>query len=213
MDERLRKAGVVPVVAIDDVADGLPMADALMAGGLPVAEITFRTEAGAEVLRILSRERPEMLVGAGTVLTPQQAREAKDCGAAFAVAPGFNPEVVNAAREAGLPFFPGVMTPSDIEGALSMGCRMLKFFPAGPAGGPSLLKGLMAPYRHLGVSFMPTGGVHLDNLGDYLSLPAVAAAGGTWIAKPDTIAAGDWEGIEAHARAAVTRVAEIRGHA
>lgn len=210
MNERLRNAGVVPVVAINDAAHALPMADALVAGGLPVAEITFRTRAGAEALRILSGERPDMLVGAGTVLTPDQAKAAKDSGAMFAVAPGFNPDVVKAAQDVDLPFFPGVMTPSDIEGAISLGCRVLKFFPAGPAGGPALLNGLMAPYLHLGVGFMPTGGVNLDNLGDYLALSPVLAAGGTWIAKTDVIAAGDWDTIETNARAAVKRVADLR---
>jgi 2-dehydro-3-deoxyphosphogluconate aldolase/(4S)-4-hydroxy-2-oxoglutarate aldolase len=156
----------------------------------------------------MTAERPDLLVGAGTVLTPEQARKAKECGAAFAVAPGFNPDVVKAAQDVDLPFFPGVMTPSDIEGALSLGCRMLKFFPAGPAGGPDLLKGLAAPYRHLGVRFMPTGGVTLANLCDYLSIPEVVAAGGTWIAKSDVIASGDWGQIEANAREAVARVRE-----
>jgi len=210
MDQLIRKFGVVPVVAIDDVKDALPLGDALIAGGLPVAEITFRTAAGAEVMRVLSAERPDMLVGAGTVLTPEQVRLAKDCGAKFAVAPGFNPDVVKAAQDVGLPFFPGVMTPSDIEGAISLGCRVLKFFPAGPAGGPALLKGLAAPYSHLDLRFMPTGGVTPANLGEYLAILAVAAAGGTWIAKKDVIASGDWAGIEANAKAAVEQVARIR---
>jgi len=203
MEDILRSLGVVPVVAIEHAADGLPLADALVAGGLPVAEITFRTAAGAEVIRQIAAERPDVLVGAGTVLTPEQAREAKACGAAFAVAPGFNPDVVKAAQDVELPFFPGVMTPSDIEGALSLGCRMLKFFPAGPAGGPTLLKGLAAPYAHLGVQFMPTGGVTVHNLPEYLSIPQVVAAGGTWIAKSGVISAGEWSTIEENARHAV----------
>jgi 2-dehydro-3-deoxyphosphogluconate aldolase/(4S)-4-hydroxy-2-oxoglutarate aldolase len=208
MEQTLQKFGVVPVVAIEDAKDGLPLADALIAGGLPVAEITFRTQAGAEVIRQIAAERPEVLIGAGTVLTPDQAREAKACGAQFAVAPGFNPDVVKAAQDVGLPFFPGVMTPSDIEGALALGCRMLKFFPAGPAGGPTLLKGLVGPYGHLGVRFMPTGGVTVDNLLDYLSIPAVVAAGGTWIAKTDVIAAGDWSTITANAKEAVLKASQ-----
>ncbi len=209
MEELLKSLGVVPVVAIDREEDGLPLADALVAGGLPVAEITFRTAAGAAVIRTISSERPDVLVGAGTVLTPEQAKEAKACGAAFAVAPGFNPDVVKAAQDVDLPFFPGVMTPSDIEGALSLGCRMLKFFPAGPAGGPTLLKGLAAPYKHLGVQFMPTGGVTVDNLKDYLSIPQVVAAGGTWVAKSDVISAGQWDVIEANAREAVEQVRQL----
>jgi 2-dehydro-3-deoxyphosphogluconate aldolase/(4S)-4-hydroxy-2-oxoglutarate aldolase len=210
MNEQLKALGVVPVVAIEEADHALPLADALRAGGLPVAEITFRTEAGAEVIRRMSGERPDVLVGAGTVLTPDQAKRAKECGAVFAVAPGFNPDVVKAAQDVDLPFFPGVMTPSDIEGALALGCRTLKFFPAGPAGGPGLLKGLAAPYKHLGVTFMPTGGVSLDNLVDYLSIPQVLAAGGTWVAKTDVIAAGNWSEIEANARAAVEKVKAIR---
>lgn len=212
MEQQLRSLGVVPVVAIDRAEHALPMADALIAGGLPVAEVTFRTAAGAEVIRILGRERPDLLVGAGTVLTPEQAKLAKECGAAFAVAPGFNPEVVKAAQSVDLPFFPGIMTPSDIEGALGLGCRTLKFFPAGPAGGPELLKGLAAPYLHLGLGFMPTGGVSPENLSDYLSIPAVVAAGGTWIAKSGVIAAEDWNAIEHNARLAVEKVGEIRGY-
>lgn len=209
MEDILRSLGVVPVVAIENEADGLPLADALVAGGLPVAEITFRTKAGAAVIRQMASERPEVLVGAGTVLTPAQAREAKECGAAFAVAPGFNPDVVKAAQDVDLPFFPGVMTPSDIEGAYSLGCRMLKFFPAGPAGGPTLLKGLAAPYKHLGIQFMPTGGVTVSNLHEYLSIPQVVAAGGTWIAKSDVISAGNWDAIIDNAKQAVARVQSL----
>ncbi len=209
MNEVLESLAVVPVVAIENPDHALPLADALRAGGLPVAEITFRTEAGAEVMRRISAERPDMLVGAGTVLTPEQAQLAKECGAKFAVAPGFNPDVVKAAQAIDLPFFPGVMTPSDIEGALSLGCRMLKFFPAGPAGGTTLLKGLAAPYAHMGVRFMPTGGVSLDNLGDYLAIPQVVACGGTWVAKTADIADEDWSGIEAKARAATEKVKEL----
>ncbi len=210
METELRRFGVVPVVAIENADHALPLADALIRGGLPVAEITFRTAAGAEVIRRMTSERPEMLVGAGTVLTPAQVRAAKEAGAVFAVAPGFNSEVVRAAQEEGLPFFPGVMTPSDIEGALSLGCRMLKFFPAGPAGGAAMLKAISAPYAHLGVRFMPTGGVSLDNLGDYLSLAAVPAAGGTWVATTEAIRAGDWAGIEAKAAAATAKVRVLR---
>ena len=204
--------GVVPVVAIEDAADALPLADALIAGGLPVAEITFRTAAGAEVISIISRERPEMLIGAGTVLTPEQAKRAKACGAQFAVAPGLNPDVVRAAFDQELDFFPGVMTPSDVECALSLGCRQLKFFPAGPAGGVPMLKALTAPYKHMGVKFMPTGGVTLENLADYLAVESVTAVGGTWIAATDAIRAGNWSGITERARAAAEVVRRVRGN-
>ncbi|NQU40002.1 MAG: bifunctional 4-hydroxy-2-oxoglutarate aldolase/2-dehydro-3-deoxy-phosphogluconate aldolase [Lentisphaerae bacterium] len=199
--ERIGAFRVVPVVAVESVERALPFADALIAGGLPIAEITFRTAAAADVIRLLSRERPELLVGAGTVTTAEQARAALECGAQFAVAPGFNPNVVRVAREIGLPFAPGVMTPSDIEGAVEAGVTTLKFFPAGAAGGISMLKSLAAPYAHLGVRFMPTGGVSMANLADYLSEPSVIAAGGTWLAKQDAIAEGRWEEISANCRA------------
>jgi 2-dehydro-3-deoxyphosphogluconate aldolase/(4S)-4-hydroxy-2-oxoglutarate aldolase len=213
MENQLRKLGVVPVVAIENAAHALPLADALIRGGLPVAEITFRTAAGAEVMQRIAAERPQVLVGAGTVLTVQQVKLAKSSGARFAVAPGFNPDVVKAAQDLELPFFPGIMTPSDIEGALSLGCRMLKFFPAGPAGGAKMLQAISAPYAHLGVRFMPTGGVTLDNLGDYLAMSSVPAAGGTWIATTDAIRNEDWKGIEAKAAAASAKVKELRASA
>ncbi len=203
MEEKLRVFGVVPVVAVEDVNHALPLADALIAGGLPVAEVTFRTRAAAEVMRILRNERPDMLVGAGTVLTPDQVRSAKECGAAFAVAPGLNPEVVRAAHDVDLPFFPGVMTPTDLERALGLGCRQLKFFPAGAAGGVPMLKALAAPYAHLGVKFMPTGGIKTDTLAEYLAVPQVTAVGGTWIASTAAMKDGDWAGITQRARAAL----------
>lgn len=197
---RIEALKVVPVVAVESVERAIPFADALIAGGLPIAEITFRTAAAADVIRLLSKERPELLVGAGTVITPEQARAAQECGAQFAVAPGFNLNVVNTAREIGLPFSPGVMTPSDIEGAVEAGVTTLKFFPAGAAGGVPMLKSVAAPYAHLGVRFIPTGGVNLSNLGDYLAEPSVVAAGGTWLAKKDDISAGKWDQITARCR-------------
>jgi 2-dehydro-3-deoxyphosphogluconate aldolase/(4S)-4-hydroxy-2-oxoglutarate aldolase len=185
---------------VESVESAIPFADALIAGGLPIAEITFRTAAAADVIKLLSAERPELLVGAGTVTTPEQARAALECGAKFAVAPGFNPNVVKTAQEIGLPFSPGVMTPSDIEGAVEAGVTTLKFFPAGAAGGVAMLKSLAAPYSHLGVRFIPTGGVNLDNLADYLNESSVIAAGGTWLAKKDVISAGKWDEISANCR-------------
>ncbi len=195
---RLGQLRVVPVLAVESVESAVPLADALIAGGLPVAEITFRTAAAADVIRTLTRQRPELLVGAGTVTAPDQARAAQDCGAAFAVAPGFNPKVVHAARHIGLPFTPGVMTPTDIEAALDSGVTVLKFFPAGAAGGVKMLSSLAAPYAHLGVRFIPTGGITLDNIRDYLNVSAVLAAGGTWLATKDDIANGRWEKITAN---------------
>lgn len=201
--ERLGEYKVIPVLAVEAASQALPLADALIAGGLPVAEVTFRTAAAAEVMRIMSRERPGLLIGAGTVTTPEQARAAKESGAAFAVAPGFNRRVVEAAREAGLPFMPGVMTPTDVEAALEAGATVMKFFPAGAAGGVKMLSSLSAPYGHLGVRFIPTGGVSLENIREYLSLKTVLAVGGTWLASKEEIAAGNWGKVEEKCRQVV----------
>lgn len=206
----LTNAGVVPVIAMESIDDALPLADALIAGGLPVVEITFRTAAAAEIIALLRAERPGLLVGAGTVLTPENATAAHHAGAAFAVAPGLNPEVVAHARSLGLPFFPGVATPSDIERGLALGCTFLKFFPAEALGGTAMLAALSAPYAHRQVQFMPTGGVTPANLAPYLKLPTVAAAGGTWIAKQADMAQGDWPGIARRCAEAVALVQQVR---
>lgn len=205
----LGKLGVIPVVAIDDAAAALPLADALIAGGLAIAEITFRTAAAAEVMQTLKAQRPALLVGAGTILNVEHLRRARDCGAAFGVAPGFNPKVVAEANDLGFPFAPGVMTPSDVEGALAMGLSVLKYFPAEAAGGAKLLKSLAAPYAHLGVRFIPTGGINVENAPTYLSSPAVLAVGGSWVARRTDIADRNWSAIEANARAVVEMVASI----
>jgi len=203
---RLARLRIVPVVAIDDAAHALPLADALIAGGLPVIEVTFRTAAAAEVIATIARERPEMLVGAGTVLSAQQAKAAKEAGARFAVAPGVNPRVVAAARDIGLPFCPGVATPTDIETALSLDCRTLKFFPAETLGGVKALAAMAAPYRHVGLNFIPTGGVSAGNLRDYLAGPDVLAVGGTWLAKSEDIAAGKFAEIQQRCKNAIGKV-------
>lgn len=208
--EKLSQFGVIPVIAIESVDDALPLADALAAGGLPVAEITFRTAAAADVMQKLHEERPDVLLGAGTVLTVENATAAKNCGATFALAPGLNPEVVTHAQEIDLPFMPGVATASDVECGLSLGCKMLKFFPSELLGGTKMIRALAGPYGHTGVRFSPTGGVTADNLQGYLTTPTIAAVGGTWIAKKEHIAAGDWAGIEQRAREAVEIVAGCR---
>jgi 2-dehydro-3-deoxyphosphogluconate aldolase/(4S)-4-hydroxy-2-oxoglutarate aldolase len=210
MQEWAGNAGVVPVIAIDSVEAALPLADALLEGGLPVAEVTFRTAAAADVLRKLKAERPGLRLGAGTVLTVEQLRLARDCGASFALAPGFNRAVVEEALRLEFPFAPGVMTPSDIEAALALGLRVLKFFPAGDAGGPRMLNTLSGPYGHTGVRFIPTGGVTPENLKEYLQVKTVLAVGGTWIAKREEIAAGNWERIRDNCRRAVELVRQIR---
>jgi 2-dehydro-3-deoxyphosphogluconate aldolase/(4S)-4-hydroxy-2-oxoglutarate aldolase len=208
--DRIAAFGVVPVIAIDKVEDALPLADALIEGGLPVVEITFRTAAAAEVIRILCRERPNLLVGAGTVLTPETVRTAVSAGAQFAVAPGLNPRVVAAAQALKLPFVPGVANPSDIEAGLELGCKLLKFFPAEALGGTKLLEALSAPYKHTGVRFMPTGGASPTNLASYLKIGTVAAVGGTWIAKKEDLAESRWEQIAQRCREACATVQAIR---
>jgi 2-dehydro-3-deoxyphosphogluconate aldolase/(4S)-4-hydroxy-2-oxoglutarate aldolase len=207
---RIAQLGIVPVVAIENTDAAIPLADALIAGGLPVVEITFRTAAAAEVIRKITKERPQLIVGAGTVLTAVNLEAAKASGAAFAVAPGLNPQTVKQSQAIGLPFVPGVATPSDIELGLSLGCKFLKFFPAESNGGVGMLEALSAPYRHTGIRFMPTGGVNPANLESYLKLESVAAVGGTWIAKKEDLAHGKWDDVRTRCQAALETVAEMR---
>ncbi len=207
----IARHGVVPVIAVESVEAALPLADALLEGGLPLAEITFRTSAAAEVIAQMARHRPALLVGAGTVLSEENVKAAKAAGARFAVAPGLNPAVVQCAARAGLPFAPGVCTPSEIEQALGLGCRIVKFFPAEPSGGVEMVKALAAPYAHTGIRFMPTGGVNTGSLERYLSVQSVAAVGGTWIAKAEDLAAGRWQTIRDRCREAVEIVRRVRG--
>jgi len=198
--ETLRKVGVVPVIVIEDAAKAVPLAKALVEGGLNVLEVTFRTKAAAESIAAISREVPEAIVGAGTVITPEMANAAKAAGATFGVAPGFDPAVVAAAKEIGLPFIPGIATASELSQALSAGAPMVKFFPAEAAGGVKMIKNLLGAFRSTGVKFMPTGGINLSNIKDYFAVPEVVACGGTWIVPKDAVAAGDW--------AAITRLAK-----
>lgn len=210
---RIGSLGIVPVIAIDNPDDALPLADALLEGGLPLAEITFRTPAAARVIETIASQRPGILLGAGTVLNRADLHRAAKCGARFGVAPGFNPEIVREAVRIGFAFSPGVMTPSDIEGALSLGVKVLKFFPAGAAGGVKMLRAIGAPYAHLGVHFIPTGGIGLNNLREYLEEKSVLAVGGTWIATRDLIAAARWNAIRDNCRAAVTVVEDLKAAA
>jgi 2-dehydro-3-deoxyphosphogluconate aldolase / (4S)-4-hydroxy-2-oxoglutarate aldolase len=209
--KRVAALGVVPVIAIEKLEAALPLADALLEAGLPVVEITFRTAAAAEVIRKIAQERPLLVVGAGTVLTPANVEAAKSSGAAFAVAPGLNPQIVKLAQQIGLPFVPGVATPSDIEQGLSLGCNLLKFFPAEALGGVSMIEALSAPYKHTGVRFLPTGGVSTVNLESYLKLETVAAVGGTWIARKEDLASGNWNDIRQRCGIALEIVAKSRG--
>jgi 2-dehydro-3-deoxyphosphogluconate aldolase/(4S)-4-hydroxy-2-oxoglutarate aldolase len=208
--ERIGQLGVLPVIAIEDPKAALPLADALLAGGLPIIEITFRTAAAAQVIQTLVRERPGLLVGAGTVLTHENLRAAHTAGARFCLAPGLNRDIVKQAQEIGMPFIPGVVTPSEVERGLSLGCHTLKFFPAEAAGGLEMLTALGAPYGHTGVKFVPTGGITPGNLESYLSWKVVAAVGGTWLAKKEDLAAGNWDEIRRRCRAAVETVRRAR---
>jgi 2-dehydro-3-deoxyphosphogluconate aldolase / (4S)-4-hydroxy-2-oxoglutarate aldolase len=194
--QKIGKLRIVPVIAIDKAESALPLADALLEGGLPVAEITFRTEAASEVISKIAKERPDVLIGAGTILTVDNLKKAIDCGARFGVAPGLNPKIVKESIRRGFPFTPGVMTPSDIEAALGFGLKVLKFFPAEAAGGIKMLKSLAAPFAHLGVKFIPTGGITPEILPNYFSVPQVLAVGGTWIARAEDINNKNWNQIK-----------------
>ena len=208
LESSLRVVGVVPVVALASAEAAVPMAEALIAGGLPCAEITFRTDAAAAAIEALRGRFPEMLVGAGTVLTTGQVDAAIAAGAMFLVAPGFNPAVVDHCIQRGVPVIPGVVTPSEIEQALGRGLRLVKFFPAAAMGGLAYLRAVAGPYPM--IKFLPTGGVSIDNLADYLALPTVTACGGTWLCKSEVLARGEFGAIEALAREAVDRVRTVR---
>ena len=185
LSEQLEKIKIVPVLVLNTLDEGLAVCEQLCKNGLPAAEITFSTAAAEPVIREVSKRFPEMYVGAGTVLNITDLHRAFDAGAKFAVAPGFNPKVVAEAVKCNLDFFPAVCTPSEVEQAMEFGCRMLKFFPAEACGGIPMLKSIIAPYKHLGVKFMPTGGVKPVNVESYLQIPEVAAVGGTWLNKCD----------------------------
>lgn len=201
VERALERIRIVPVIVIESADRAVDLADALIAGGLPCAEITFRTPAAAEALRRIAGERPEVLVGAGTVLTPEQAARARDAGARFVVSPGINRRVVEWCQAHDLPVVPGVCTPTEIETALECGLRVVKFFPAEPCGGIAYLKAIAAPFPNL--SFMPTGGVNAANVGGYLAFPRVVACGGSWMAPAEWIAAGAFDRIREAARDAV----------
>lgn len=207
--QRLKSAGVVPVVVLDRAEDAVPTARALLAGGVDVMEITFRTDAAAASIRAVAEACPEMLVGAGTVITLEQCRQAVACGARFIVAPGFDAEVVRWCVEQDVAVTPGCVTPTEIMAAMKLGLRVVKFFPAGIYGGLKAMKALSAPFG--GVRFIPTGGVDAHNLGEYLSAPFVHAVGGSWLCPKAEIAAGHFEQITALCREASGVVREVRG--
>ena len=206
MMNKLHDIGIIPVVVLDRVEDALPLAEALIKGGLPCAEVTFRTAAAEEGI---SEAFPDMIVGAGTVLTTEQADRAIAAGAKFIVSPGFNPKVTKYVLDKGVPMTPGVCTPSEIEGAMELGLDVVKFFPAEPAGGLPMIKALVGPYVNL--KFMPTGGINAKNVRDYLAFNKIIACGGSWMVKGDLIKAGKFDEIEQMVREAAAIVKEIRG--
>lgn len=201
--DKLGTIRIVPVLVLNDVDSGLKMCEILAECGLPAAEITFRTTAAEAVIKAASERFPELYLGAGTVLNTRDLHRAFDAGAKFAVAPGFNPTVVKEAAANGFAFAPGVCTPSEVEQAMEFGCHFLKFFPAEASGGVNFLKSLIAPYKHLGVRFMPTGGVSTANVAEYLGIKEVVAVGGTWLGKNSDIESGNWDAIRQAVKAAV----------
>lgn len=212
MNEILQKIGefgIVPVVVLDDVKDAVPLAEALIKGGLPLAEVTFRTDAAEESIKIMSEKFPEMLIGAGTVLTTDQVDRAVAAGAKFIVSPGLNPKIVSYCVNKGVPITPGTSNASDIEAALEFGLDVVKFFPAEPAGGLKMIKALAAPY--VGVKFMPTGGINAENVKAYLAYDRILACGGSWMVKGDLIRNGEFDKIREMTAEAVQIVKESRG--
>lgn len=207
---RIEKAGVIAVVVLDRVDDALPVAEALLEGGISVMELTLRTDAALPAVRKISAALPDMLVGAGTVLTANQVLEAAGGGAAFGVAPGVNRSVLEAARRIGLSFAPGICTPSDIEAAHEQGCGLLKFFPAEATGGIRYLNAIAAPYAHLGLRYIPLGGLNDEDILTYAASPFVAALGGSWIATRELINAGKWQEITRRASKAQGAVQKAR---
>ncbi len=207
--EALKKIGIIPVVVLDDAKDAEPLAKALCEGGLPCAEVTFRTAAAEECIRIMAEKCPDMLVGAGTVLSVEQVKRAVNAGAKFIVSPGFNPDVVGYCVENNIPITPGIQTPTEIEMALKFNLEVVKFFPAEPAGGLKMIKAVAAPYTTL--QFIPTGGISASNVRDYLAYNRIFACGGSWMVKKDLVADGKYDEITALVREAADIVKEMRG--
>jgi 2-dehydro-3-deoxyphosphogluconate aldolase/(4S)-4-hydroxy-2-oxoglutarate aldolase len=191
--EQLKALKVIPVIAIDNAEDIIPLGNVLAENGLPAAEITFRSDAAVEAIRLLKQHQPDMLIGAGTVLNREQVIAAKEAGASFIVSPGFNPNTVRACQELEIDIVPGVNNPSAVEAALEMGLTTLKFFPAEASGGISMVKSLLAPYTD--IQLMPTGGITPNNIKDYLAVPRVIACGGTWMVDKKLVAEANWEEI------------------
>ena len=211
MISELGNAGIIPVIVIEDLEKAVPLANALVSGGLNVLEVTFRTECAAEAIKLIKEKVEGATVIAGTVLSIEQLMAAKSAGAEACVAPGFDPVIVKTAKEISMPFCPGVATASELSQALRLGCKMVKFFPAESAGGVKYIKDLLGAFRWTGVRFMPTGGVKLSNVADYLSVPEIICCGGTWVAPKDAIKNNDWATITALSKNAADLFRQIRG--
>ena len=209
LEEQFYDYAVVPVVVLNDTKDALPLAEALIKGGLPCAEVTFRTDAAEESIRLMCEKYPEMLVGAGTVLTTDQVDRAVAAGAKFIVSPGFDPEIVDYCLSKNIPVLPGCITPSEVAQAVKRGLKVVKFFPAEQAGGVAMIKAMAAPYTM--VKFMPTGGISTKNLKDYLSCDKIICCGGSWMVKGDMIKNGEFDKIAEMTKEAVELAKSIRG--
>ncbi len=207
---KLKDAGVIPVLVLEDVDSGLKLLEVLAKAGLKAAEITYRTKAAPAVIKEAKKRFPELYLGAGTILNKEHLNEAFGLGAAFAVAPGFNPTIVREAVDKGYAFSPGIATPSEVEQAFELGVRLFKFFPAEALGGVAMIKNIIAPYKHLGLHFMPTGGVTAQNAPDWLAVPEIVCVGGTWLGKAEDVKAGNWDKIEQDAKAAMEMLAKAR---
>ena len=208
--ESFLKQRLLCIAVVDDPDAAVPLAEALLAGGLKTMEIPFRTAAAADSIKRIRQGLPEMAIGAGTLLTVKQVQHAMDAGAQFGVAPGLNEAVLKAAQERHLPFFPGVMTPTEVDRALNLGWKHLKFFPAAAAGGVAMLKALAGPFAHMGVQFVPTGGINAATLPDYLALPQVAAIGGSWMAERKLVTEKAWPKITALTAEAMKIIAQAK---
>jgi len=198
--QRLEQSAVVAGFSVDKAEHAVPLAQALLTGGIDAVELTLRTEAAMEAVTLICAQVPDMLVGVGTILTPDQVTQVRAAGADFGVAPGMNPCVIRAAQATGLPFAPGICTPSDLEGAIELGCRFVKFFPAETMGGVKYLRSMAAPYMHLGMRYFPLGGLNTENMLDYLVEDVIPCIGGSWIANKDLVSHEDWDGIAERAQ-------------
>ncbi|OGV39381.1 MAG: keto-deoxy-phosphogluconate aldolase [Lentisphaerae bacterium GWF2_45_14] len=211
LKNKMEKSAIIAVLVIDNADDAVPLAKTLLDGGIDIMELTLRTPAAIAALKEIKSKVPEMTAGIGTILRPDQVIEAKEAGAVFGVAPGFNPRIVAKAKELGLPFAPGICTPSEIEWALEAGCEILKFFPSETCGGLKNLSAMAAPYAHLNLRYIPLGGLKQENFAEYLKNPAVIAVGGSWLALRDEINKNDWKTIKEKASKARETINSIRG--